>query len=78
MERSKERAEKGDKANFFRIKGAPSKVELRQTELPESLQKQLISLTKRSNSPIRELNAETINILKESGYLGITLLMFLQ
>ena len=71
MEKSKERTDRTDKANFFRIKGGASKAELRQVELPETLQKQLITLTKRSNSPIRELNAETINILKESGYLGI-------
>lgn len=71
MEGSKVKTDRTDKANFFRIKGGASKADLRQVELPETLQKQLISLTKRSNSPIRELNSETINILKESGYLGI-------
>lgn len=69
MEKTKERP--AGNANFFRGKGSPSKADLRQAELPESLQKQLIALTKRSNSPIRELNMETINTLKESGYLGI-------
>ena len=68
MDKSKD---KNDKANFFRIKGSPSKGDLRQAELPETLQKQLVSLVKRNNSPIRELNMETINVLKESGYLGI-------
>ncbi len=67
MDRGKDRMEK---ANFFKPKAGQSKAELRQAELPDSLQKQLIALTKRSNSPIRELNMETIQTLKESGYLG--------
>jgi len=71
MERGKDRMEK---ANFFKPKAGQSKADLRQAELPESLQKQLIALTKRSNSPIRELNMETIQTLKESGYLGKSLM----
>lgn len=70
---SVERKDKSDKANanFFRIKGGQSRADLRKADIPESLQKQLVALTKKSNSPIRELDMETIQTLKESGYLGI-------
>ena len=40
-------------------------------DIPIALQKQLEMLSKRSNSPLRDLNLETINMLKNSGFLGI-------
>jgi hypothetical protein len=40
------------------------------SDIPLALQKQLEVLSKRTNSPLRDLNMDTLTMLKSSGFLG--------